>query len=228
MIVFVSEEYQRSFLRNILEHIPGITPILEVKTLDEFFTVAQKYGPQMAIVDAHLIDDNRHEFYERSYRYVPEMILINNFCQFAVCSFLEIRRIYHEPPTKEMLEQLIMRIAQRTSIGSKAELLSFRTKGGLVNIIKEEVLFVEADNGKSLIHTRRGIFSVRSTLDHMENQLGEGFLRVHRSFIVNSKEISTVRYMHDRSYEIEFLNYDAKALMSRYKSQIYYNMLKNQ
>ncbi|MEN6390429.1 MAG: LytTR family transcriptional regulator DNA-binding domain-containing protein [Syntrophomonas sp.] len=228
MIVFVSEEYQSNFLRSILEQIPGITPIFEAGSLDEFYTLARKHGPQMAIVDAQLIDDNRHEFYERSYRYVPEMILINNFCQFAVCSFLEVRRIYHEPPTKETLEQLIMGIMQRTSTRVKAGLLSIKTKGSLVNVVKDEVLFIEADSGKCLIHTRRGIFSVRSTLDNMERQLGEGFLRVHRSFIVNVKAISQVRYMHDRTYEIEFLNYNAKALMSRYKSQIYYDMLKNQ
>lgn len=227
MIVFVAEDYQRSFLRGILEHIPGVTPILEARSLDEFYTIAQKYGPQMALVDAQLIDANRHDFYERSYRYVPEMILINNFCQFAVCSFLEIRRIYHEPPTKEMLEQLIMGIMQRTAAGSKAGLLSFKTKGSLVNVFKDEVVYTEADSGKSLIHTRRGVFSVRSTLDQMERQLGEGFLRVHRSFIVNVKEIGQVRYMHDRSYEIEFLNYHGKALMSRYRSQLYYDMLKN-
>lgn len=228
MIVFVSEEYQRNLLRSILEHIPGITPIFEVGSLDEFYSLARKHGPQMAIVEARLIDDDRHEFYERSYRNVPEMILINNFCQFAVCSFLEVRRIYNEPPTKEMLEQLIMGVIQRTSAGSKAGLLSFKTRGGLVNIIKDDILFAEADSGKCLVHTRRGIFSVRSTLDNLERRLGEGFLRVHRSFIVNVKKISRVRYMHDRSYEIEFINYGAKALMSRYKSQIYYDRLKNQ
>lgn len=228
MIVFVSEEYQSNFLRSILEHIPGTTPVFEAGSLDEFYALARKHGPQMAIVDAQLIDDKRPEFYERIYRYVPEMILINNFCQFAVCSFLEVRRIYNESPTKEKLEQLIMEVMQRTSARAKAGLLSFKTRGSLVNIIKDDILFAEADSGKCLVHTRRGIFSVRSTLDNMERRLGEGFLRVHRSFIVNVKEISQVRYMHDRSYEIEFINYDAKALMSRYKCRIYYDRLKNQ
>jgi hypothetical protein len=227
MIVFVSEEYQRSLIRGILEYMPGITPIFGAGSLDEFYALARNHGPQMAIVDARLIDDKRHEFYERSYRYVPEMILFYNFCQFAVCSFLEIRRIYHEPPTKEVLEQLITAAMQRISTGSKARMLSFKTKRNLVNVVKDEILFMEADSGKCLIHTRRGTFSVRSTLDSMERQLGEGFLRVHRSFIVNVNEISQVRYMYDRSYEIEFLNYSAKALMSRYKSQIYYDMLKS-
>lgn len=227
MIVFVSEEYQRNFIREILEHLPGVTPIFEAGSMDEFFILARTYGPQMAIVDAQLIGDNRHKFYERSYRYVPEMILINNFCQLAVCSFLEVRRIYHQPPTREVLEQLIMEVMQKTSTEAKAGLLSIKTKGSMVNVIKDEVLFIEADSGKSLIHTRRGLLSVRSTLDSMERQMGEGFLRVHRSFIVNVKEISQVRYLHDRSYEIEFLNYSGKALMSRYKSQVYYNMLKN-
>jgi hypothetical protein len=108
----------------------------------------------MAIVEARLIDDDRHEFYERSYRNVPEMILINNFCQFAVCSFLEVRRIYNEPPTKEMLEQLIMGVIQRTCLQSM--LLSFN-QGGLSIITQDDILFAEAT--AQMPFDRRGIFS---------------------------------------------------------------------
>lgn len=50
------------------------------------------------------------------------------------------------------------------------------------------------------------------------------FLRVHQSFIVNKKKILKVIDLGNRSYEIEFLNYDKKALMSRYQ----FEKLKNE
>lgn len=227
ILVLESEEHRLNFIRSTMERIPGISQILEASTLEHFFLLAEEHEPRAAIVEARLIYPERHSFYERINQYVPEIIVIDSFCQFAVSSFLEIRQVYNEPPSGEMLQQVIKGIMQRTyARNPKANLLTFKTRGSLVNIKKEEILFAEAERGKSVIHTRRGVFVVRSSLEQISRQLGEGFLRVHRSFIVNIKEISQVRSMHDRSYEIEFLNYHEKALMSRYKSQLYYDIVR--
>ncbi|MBA1335195.1 MAG: hypothetical protein HPY66_0817 [Firmicutes bacterium] len=54
-------------------------------------------------------------------------------------------------------------------------------------------------------------------LNELEGILPQNFLRVHKSFIVNTDKIKKIREVSRRSYEIEFYNYNKTAHMSRYK-----------
>lgn len=68
-----------------------------------------------------------------------------------------------------------------------------------------------------MIHTTNDVYKIPQTLGEWENKLGNNFLRVHKSFIANVDQISKIREVSSRSYEIYFNGYDKAALMSRYK-----------
>lgn len=63
--------------------------------------------------------------------------------------------------------------------------LFFRTKGGSFTIRKKEILYVESRKRKVEIHTMGECFSIYATMKEMERQLGGGFFRCHRGYLVN-------------------------------------------
>ncbi len=62
-----------------------------------------------------------------------------------------------------------------------------------LNIRHNEISFIEALSDYSVIHSKRGKVIINSSLKKMENRLlGFGFMRVHRSYIVNLNLIETI------------------------------------
>lgn len=63
--------------------------------------------------------------------------------------------------------------------------LFFQTKTRNFMVPRDEVLYVESRRRKVEIHTLKENIAVYSTMKHMEEQLGEGFYRCHRGYLVN-------------------------------------------
>lgn len=63
--------------------------------------------------------------------------------------------------------------------------LFFRTKARNFLVQKNEILYVESHKRKVEIHTLRENITVYATMKDMEQQLGEGFFRCHRGYVVN-------------------------------------------
>ena len=97
----------------------------------------------------------------------------------------------------------------------------------MLTVNKRHIVFVDSFHGKCSIHMRNRVIEVRHSLKELEEIMGEDFFRVHRSYLVNTREIKRIRNICDRSYEIEFLDYDKTAWMSRYRYQSYQEYIKN-
>lgn len=65
------------------------------------------------------------------------------------------------------------------------EQLFFQTKARSFVLPKRDILYVESRKRKVEIHTLRENVTVYATMKSMEEQLGEGFFRCHRGFLVN-------------------------------------------
>lgn len=65
------------------------------------------------------------------------------------------------------------------------EQLFFQTRARSFVVQKSEILYVESHKRKVEIHTLGERISVYATMKGMEEQLGEGFFRCHRGYLVN-------------------------------------------
>jgi len=75
----------------------------------------------------------------------------------------------------------------------------------------DEILFLKADNNTTDFHMRDGsVIGAYKTLKTFENTLPQNFLRIHKSYIINSKCISRIHYgkaiciIKNPSYTIPF------------------------
>lgn len=71
-------------------------------------------------------------------------------------------------------------------------------------LFPDEILYVEAENMNSVIHSFSDTFAVCRSISQIEKELPGHFLRIHRSYIVNRNYISRVyRYAVELSNRLE-------------------------
>ena len=71
--------------------------------------------------------------------------------------------------------------------------ITFTSDYKKVSLMREDILYVESRDSEVLIVTREGRqYRNRTGISQWENLLGPGFLRVHRSFLVNLADASLV------------------------------------
>lgn len=67
------------------------------------------------------------------------------------------------------------------------QLVSFNSGYKKISLKKEEILYIESRDSEVLIYTQDGRqFRNRTGIGQWEDALGDGFLRVHRAFLVNT------------------------------------------
>ncbi len=94
-------------------------------------------------------------------------------------------------------------VAAETETFPLKEYLFFKKKGVFQKVKIEEICFLEANDDYCLIHTAKGNFMATQRLTQMEKMLSSySFMRIHRSYIVNLKGITSI----DTGDNVVFLN----------------------
>ena len=91
------------------------------------------------------------------------------------------------------------------------EMICLRSNKDYQYLNTDEILFLKADNNTTDFHMKDGsVVGAYKTLKTFENVLPENFLRIHKSYIINSKRISRIHYgkaiciIKNPSYTIPF------------------------
>lgn len=127
----------------------------------------------------------------RSLTVRPLVIITTAYPNYALEGFeLNVLDYLLKPITTERF----MRAVNRAREAVLPENYFFiKTNNGYEKILHQEILFIEASQNYSIIHTPRGKFITLTALRAIEEQLPPAkFLRVHKSFIVSVEQIQGV------------------------------------
>lgn len=72
------------------------------------------------------------------------------------------------------------------------KVLLLQDNGELRRLIIRNILFVEVFSHSCTLHTTEGIIETRISIGELGNRLGEAFIRVHRSYLVNLEQIKRI------------------------------------
>lgn len=93
---------------------------------------------------------------------------------------------------KEKEKSNSSKAAEENSFISK-EFIYVKSNSKLVKVLNEDILFIEALKDYVILHTRNEKYTIHSTMKDIEKKLPEEyFIRVHRSFIINMKNIKSI------------------------------------
>ncbi|MEN6462364.1 MAG: LytTR family DNA-binding domain-containing protein [Syntrophomonas sp.] len=228
VLILEDEEYTREFIKKlILDNLKDCS-VFDTPYGTDAIQLAKQHCPDLILLDIELDgqDLNGLDIAKQIYSFNKEafLVFITGYPQYAVNSFAVHPFSYVLKPIN--INKFIGLIREISELAEKKHLRSLdrlvvKTKRGIVHIPKEQIIFIEKENGFILIHTYTGTHQLSGALSDLERQLGNDFIRVHRSYIINLKHVIKVKEVFDRSYEIEFDRFPQKALMSRYHFRRY-------
>ncbi|PKM77282.1 MAG: DNA-binding response regulator [Firmicutes bacterium HGW-Firmicutes-15] len=223
VLLLEDEEYNREFLKQILKEVVGIAEIFDVQSGKEAIDWALENHPHIALLDIELTNqkENGLDVARAISQSLKDtyIVFVTGYSKYAVDSFDVhpygyILKPIKIPKFQELIAEIVYKIKHQNQLIS--DVFTVRIKNEMLHINYKDIIFIEVENHKSIIHTKGATWEMRKGLDEIEGMLGPDFLRVHRSFIVNLTKIKKTKETYDRSYEIEFMNYSKTALMSRY------------
>lgn len=137
---------------------------------------------------------------------------IRNFDPFGFIVFITVRSelsfltfqyrvqaldfIIKEPTIniQERVHACLKTVEQRLSILSTGQTIKLNTGSEITSFIVEDILYISANKGHVLsLHTKQKEYQIyQETLNHLQEQLEDQFIRCHRSFLINTKYINQI------------------------------------
>jgi len=140
----------------------------------------------------------------------PRIIFTTAFDQYAVRAF-EVNAVDYllKPFTRERLHTAIQRVREQSAVqqpnassgNGTASVLNlytnrivFKSRGRILFLPVSDIRWIGAEGNYVRLCTAMETHLLRETMAHLQDRLDpRGFLRVHRSFIVNLKYVKEVR-----------------------------------
>ena len=118
-----------------------------------------------------------------------KLVFITSHFEYMMMSF-ECKTFGYimKPADLEKVTNVIKRLKEDLSFGEL----------GLLKINKDytlrtkDILFIERNKSKATIYTKNSTYETCYSLNNLQHELPDSFVRVHRSYIVNSDQISKI------------------------------------
>lgn len=143
----------------------------------------------------------------------PRVIFTTGFSEYAVKAFdLEATDYLVKPYSQDRLGRAVAKLLDFKAAQELKSALDHQpdgklpvwVHGRLILLSIDDIFFARADGKRStLICARRGNFSTNATLRELETRLsGAGFIRTHKSYLVNTGKIEEVIPWFNNTYQL--------------------------
>ncbi|MTI71407.1 MAG: response regulator transcription factor [Firmicutes bacterium] len=223
ILILEDEEYTKRFIKKIVSESPLIKKVYETSSGNDAINYANEYRPDVALLDIELDENENLNGLEvakliKNVSPKTKFVFLTGYSKYALESF-EVHPYDYilKPINIGKLRETLSNLAKNiTGKCNKDDIkLIIKTGKEIYFIAYEDIIFIEKNDKKILVHEKSNQYETRGTLKQLEKELDENFIRVHKSFIVNKNRIKNIKELVSRSYEIRFHGISKKALMSR-------------
>lgn len=95
---------------------------------------------------------------------------------------------------RSTLEEVLKLLPSGREENREEECFSVEVRGHLQRFSYRDILYFEARNKRLILHLRRREIPFGGTLEKLEGELPSGFLRTHKSFIINTNAVKEIQY----------------------------------
>lgn len=233
ILVVEDQEYEMTNIVRVLQSISKKFNIYKALTGKECFKIIENVDIDLFILDIDLPDTSGIKIakkirniskYELTY-----MVFITTHIYLQLDAFKRVHcyDFLEKPYRKEELIKIIDRLSrgisnQKQQTKSDRQRVSFQMKDFIIKVYTDEILFIEAQRRNCIVHTKEKVYTIKSmTIKKVIEILPkEYFMRTHRSYIVNLKNIQQIEKDEKNSWAIYFEGYSIPAYVSNsYKSE---------
>lgn len=206
VIIIDDEILARSIVKEYLQYYPEINIVAECADGFEGFKSIQQFQPDLIFLDIQMPKINGFEMLELIEE-PPAVIFTTAFDEFAIKAF-EINAVDYllKPFSKERFEKAIRKHQETTATQGTQKVLEIAAQtslqqnrvvvkdGSKIKIIPlNKIHYLEAADDYVKIVTAEGNYLKKRTMNFFENSLKDHqYVRIHRSFIVNTALITRI------------------------------------
>lgn len=230
-IIVEDEEPARILISRFLSEFQNIEILGEFEDGFKGVKAINELKPDLVILDIQMPRLTGFEVMELA-EHKPLVVFSTAYDQYAIKAF-EINAVDYllKPYNKERFSSAITKAIEKIKSGSSSSVIEKIEKiseeknellnriavksGSKINVIPaEEIRYLEAEGDYVMIHTREGKHLKEKTMKYFESHLDpQVFIRIHRSFIVNIKEISRLEN-YDKENHVAILKSNDKLKVS--------------
>ncbi|GAB0155179.1 LytTR family DNA-binding domain-containing protein [Chryseobacterium sp. Alg-005] len=190
-IIVDDEPLAIQLLENHISKIDSLTLIGTAKSALEAYRILNTRKVDLMFLDVQMPDLDGVNFLKTLHQ-KPKTIFTTAYREFAVEGFeLEASDYILKPITFERFFKSMERIMRSLS-NDRENYIILKSEGVQRKIILNEVLYVESQgNDIKIVMHNSTVISAKSKIGDLESILSDkGFIRIHRSFIINSSYVT--------------------------------------
>jgi two-component system, LytTR family, response regulator len=213
-VIADDEVLARQKLRQLLRDERDVEIVGESATALETIELVRAAKPELLFLDIHMpgMDgfDVMGALSSQKETPLPRVIFTTAYDQYAVRAF-EVNAVDYllKPFTHERLRTAVQRVREQTltrqqdsntgngasqAVNFYTNRIIFKSRGRILFLPVTDIRWIGAEGNYVRLCTATETHLLRETMSHLEERLDpRGFLRVHRSFIVNLKYVKEVR-----------------------------------
>lgn len=197
-LIVDDEALARERVRTLLRDVPGFEAVGECSGGREAVERILAERPDLVFLDVQMPDLNGFEVLEAvASEWLPAVIFVTAYDEYAIKAF-DVHAVDYllKPLEPERFQKALSRVTKggppllALLDDRPIDRLVIRTRSKVSFLKPSEIDWVEADGKHAVLHAGPATHVVRHTLTRLEQRLApHGFVRVHRSAIVNVERI---------------------------------------
>lgn len=214
VLIVDDEPLARDELSYLLEQNDLIDDISEADGVNSAREEVEKNRPDLIFLDIQLDDGSGMAFAKslKKRENSPYIVFATAYDQYALDAF-EADAIDYvlKPFEQERVNDAVKRVAKllagQNNSGiteqQKNPRISLTNDERTIVVQKRNILYIQAQDGKALVHTEDQEILSKQTLNSIINSLDpHRFIRVHRSFVVNLNKVHELQPSFNHTYEL--------------------------
>ncbi|WHY00428.1 LytTR family DNA-binding domain-containing protein [Neobacillus sp. DY30] len=224
----------RTLLSYFIELLSEYKIVGQASTGKELIEVVMKEKPNIVLVDIQMPLLNGVEAAKSCKEMLPSLqVIFTTGCEeFAVEAFnISATDYIVKPIEKVRLFIALEKAKQALQLQGLTKAnpviknkLAIKSNHTFVYILIEDILYIEKEGRKLIVHTDKDRYESVESLQEMEDRLPKYFFKTHRSYLVNLRKIVKIKPFGE-TYIAEFNVPDKKANISKLKIQVVHRLL---
>ncbi|AGL01890.1 LytR/AlgR family response regulator transcription factor [Desulfoscipio gibsoniae] len=219
MRVLIAEDnpIELSYLKKLLSYETGFTVIGEAYDGDTAIKQINILKPDVVFLDIQMPSVSGVEVSKAIDQNI-KIVFITAHHDHAVEAF-EIGSVdYVLKPIDEERFQLTLKRLRQLCMPKKKDMLPIKVGSEIIFLDTDEILLIEKQKGlkKVTIYTNNNIYNSNISLNSLEFKLGKsGFVRIHKSFLVNINKIKKILPWGNKTYLVKLEGTSKEVFISR-------------
>jgi len=247
-IIVDDEPAARARIARLLAQDPGIEVVTECRNGQEALNCVAKCRPDLLFLDVQMPGMSGFEVMEQlrgnnGHGYVPFVVFVTAHDQYALKAFdvnavdyllkpydderffasLEKAKRFIDMRLNDKLTGKLMDLVREHlhANSSYTETFTIRDKGREFKVKVEDILYLRAEGNYLCLQLKDRHYLYRMTMNAVETELDPArFLRIHRSYIVNTAHVRSSRYSGNNEFIFSMANNERIVSGRSYKEQI--------